>query len=183
MAPGSTLMPTAIVNPSNHTVTGSVEWSKVSGSDSITINSATGEVTVSGSAVDGDIATICATFGSKSGECVIKVSSIQYGVTVINGSTSVGSKTTEGTKVDLKANAAPAGQVFDKWVATTGEEYGEVDFADASMAETYFSMPNKHVVVTATYKDKPVIPDGGDSGSGDSGSGSGSSGSSSRRPS
>ena len=160
MAPGTSMMPTAVVSPSNHTETGSVVWSKVSGSDSITIDPVTGKVTVSGSAVDGDTATIRATFGDKYGECVITVSTIKYGVTVTNGIAYVGAgtvitETMEGTKVSLKANDAPAGKVFDKWVVTTGD----VIFANAANAETYFVMPGEAVAVEATYKDKIVLTD------------------------
>ena len=160
MAPGTSMMPTAVVSPSNHTETGSVVWSKVSGSDSITIDPVTGKVTVSGSAVDGDTATIRATFGDKYGECVITVSTIKYGVAVTNGIAYVGAgtvitETMEGTKVSLKANDAPAGKVFDKWVVTTGD----VIFANAANAETYFVMPGEAVAVEATYKDKIVLTD------------------------
>ena len=157
MAPGTSMTPTAVVSPSNHTETGSVMWSKVSGSDSITIDPATGKVTVSGSAVDGDTATIRATFGGKYGECVITVSIVQYGVTVTNGMAYIGAgtmitKAVEGTEVILIANAAPSGKVFDKWVV----ESGDITLADASSATTTFTMPADAVSVKATYKDKPV---------------------------
>ena len=157
MAPGTSMTPTAVVSPSNHTETGSVVWSKVSGSDSITIDPATGKVTVSGSAVDGDTATIRATFGGKYGECVITVSIVQYGVTVTNGMAYIGAgtmitKAVEGTEVILIANAAPSGKVFDKWVV----ESGDITLADASSATTTFTMPADAVSVKATYKDKPV---------------------------
>ena len=91
MAPGSTMMPTAIVSPANHTETGSAVWSKVSGSDNITIDPTTGMVTVSSSAMADETATIRATFGDKCGECVITVSALKY--TVSGTATSYGSTT------------------------------------------------------------------------------------------
>ena len=157
LEPGSSTTLIAVVSPSNHTVTSSVAWSKVSGSDSITVDSDTGKVTVSGSAVDGDTATIRATYGGKYGECVIKVSTIQYGVTVTNGIAYIGDGTmiteaVEGTEVILIADAAPDGEVFDKRKVLSGD----VTLADATSATTTFTMPAGEVIVKATYKDKPV---------------------------
>ena len=160
MAPGTSITPTAIINPSNHTVTSSVAWwSKVSGSDSITVDSNTGKVTVSSSAVDGDTATIRATFGDKHGECSITVSTIKYGVTVTDGTATVSgtgiSKAAEGTTITLTANTAPICQVFDKWVVE--DESASITLADATSANTTFIMPASSVSVKATYKDAPGL--------------------------
>ena len=156
MAPGTSITPTAIINPSNHTETGSVVWNKVSGSDSITIDSNTGKVTVLSSAEDGDTATIRATFDDKYGECSITVTTIKYGVTVTDGTATVSgtgiSKAAEGTTITLTANTAPSGQMFDKWEVVSGS----ITLADANSATTTFTMPASSVSVKATYKDKPV---------------------------
>ncbi|MGN0558362.1 MAG: dockerin type I repeat-containing protein [Acutalibacteraceae bacterium] len=73
MAPGASMAPTAIINPTNHTATGTIIWSKVSGSDSITIDPATGKVTVSDTAADGDAATFRAAFGDKTADFTVTV--------------------------------------------------------------------------------------------------------------
>ena len=159
MAPGTSITPTAIINPSNHTETGSVVWSKVSGSGSITIAPGTGMVTASDSAVDGDTATVRATFGDKHGECSITVSTIKYGVTVTDGTATVSgtgiSKAAEGTTITLTANTAPICQVFDKWVVE--DESASITLADATSANTTFIMPASSVSVKATYKDAPGL--------------------------
>ncbi len=160
LVPGSSTALVAVVSPSNRTENGSVVWSKVSGSDSITIDPVSGKVTVSGSAVDGDTATVRAAFGDKYGDCVITVSATPYGVTVTNGIAYIGAGTmiaeaVEGTEVILIADAAPDGEVFDKWIATTGE----VIFDNAADPETYFIMPDYDVVIEATYKDIGNLPD------------------------
>ena len=77
---------------------------------------------------------------------------IEYTVTVTNGTASV-SKAAAGATVTLTANRAPSGQVFDKWVA----ESGNVTLADATSATTTFTMPAGNVTAKATYKNIPVV--------------------------
>ena len=77
----------------------------------------------------------------------------EFTVTVENGSGSGQYKT--GVVVSIKADAAPEGKVFDKWVS--GDD---VEFVNAGSAETTFEMIGSDVTVTATYKDiTPVNPD------------------------
>ena len=76
-------------------------------------------------------------------------STTAYLVTVKNG-TGGGSYTT-GNTVNIKANAAPAGKVFDKWTASG------VTLSNPGSANTSFKMPSNPVTVTATYKDAPPI--------------------------
>ena len=81
----------------------------------------------------------------------------EYDITVTDGKATIGagteiSKAAEGTTVTLTANAAPSGQVFDKWVVVSGS----ITLADANSATTTFTMPASAVSVKATYKDKPV---------------------------
>ena len=72
---------------------------------------------------------------------------IRYTAIVENGTGNGDYK--EGATVTIKAQEAPEGKVFDKWVSEDG-----VIFADANAEETTFNMPAKSVTVTATYKDK-----------------------------
>ena len=82
-----------------------------------------------------------------------------YGIVVNNGKSYTGagveiSAAEEGTKITLKADSAPEGKEFDKWVVNNGT----ITLADATKAETTFDMPAERVEVTATYKDKVVTP-------------------------
>ena len=77
-------------------------------------------------------------------------------ITVTDGKATIGagteiSKAAEGTTVTLTANAAPSGQVFDKWVVVSGS----ITLADANSETTTFTMPAEAVSVKATYKDAP----------------------------
>jgi hypothetical protein len=68
-----------------------------------------------------------------------------YTLTVANGS---GSGSYEaGQAVNISANPAPSGQVFEKWVSSGGGA-----FANAAATSTTFTMPAAAVTVTATYK-------------------------------
>jgi len=80
----------------------------------------------------------------------------EYDITVTDGKATIGagteiSKAAEGTTVTLTANAAPSGQVFDKWVVVSGS----ITLADANSATTTFTMPASAVSVKATYKAAP----------------------------
>ncbi|MGM9597319.1 MAG: hypothetical protein ACI3XO_05840 [Eubacteriales bacterium] len=155
LAPGSSTTLVAVVSPSNHTATGSVVWSKVSGSASITVDPATGRVTVSASAAEGDKATMRATVGGKYGEFVVTVEKAKYSVITFNGAAYVGEGTLieaaeEGTRINLRADPAPAGKVFDKWVCTDGGAYFDNEYSP----ETYFIMPDSTVIIEATYTEK-----------------------------
>ena len=77
-------------------------------------------------------------------------------ITVTDGKATIGagteiSKAAEGTTVTLTANAAPSGQVFDKWVVVSGS----ITLADANSETTTFTMPAEAVSVKATYKAAP----------------------------
>lgn len=78
------------------------------------------------------------------------VNPVTYALTVENGTDKTGGSPYEaGVEVSLAADEAPAGYVFDKWVLTSGEG----TFADASKAETTFTMGEGDATVTAAYKD------------------------------
>ena len=74
-----------------------------------------------------------------------------YALNVTNGTGS--GNYASGTQVSIRANAAPAGKVFDKWTSDDGGT-----FADASSACTTFTMPAGNVTVVATYKDAATPP-------------------------
>ena len=73
-------------------------------------------------------------------------------VTVINGTLDDGRTSgtfTEGDNVEIIADPAPSGQVFDRWVV----ESGDAILTDAANPPTSFTMPASNVTVRATYKD------------------------------
>lgn len=76
-----------------------------------------------------------------------------YTLTVASGTG--GGSYAAGAQVPIQADAAPAGQVFDKWTGGNGGT-----FANANSASTTFTMPAGDATVTATYK-----TDGGNNGS------------------
>lgn len=69
----------------------------------------------------------------------------EYRLTVVNGSGD--GIYPEGTKVSVKADDAPKGKVFDKWITDQGGTFDQ-----ATAAETIFTMPGNDVVVTALYR-------------------------------
>jgi hypothetical protein len=72
-----------------------------------------------------------------------------YTVTVVNGSGS--GSYVAGAQVSVTANAAPAGQTFDRWTTDAGGS-----FLDAQSATTTFTVPANAVTITATYKTIPT---------------------------
>ena len=74
---------------------------------------------------------------------------VAYRVTVVDGNG--GGMFPAGARVSVTANPAPAGLVFDRWTTADG-----VTFANENAARTTFTMPDKTVTVTATYKAAPV---------------------------
>ena len=68
-----------------------------------------------------------------------------YSLNVINGGPD--GSYTAGTTITITANAAPTGQVFDKWTGAT--------VASATSATTTLVMPAAATTVTATYKAAP----------------------------
>ncbi|MDR2232868.1 MAG: InlB B-repeat-containing protein [Tannerella sp.] len=79
----------------------------------------------------------------------VTVKEATHTLTVNNGSGS--GNYTAGTVVNISANTAPGGQVFDKWTSTNGGS-----FANANSESTTFTMPANNTTVTANYK--PVAP-------------------------
>ena len=67
-----------------------------------------------------------------------------YSVTVTNGTGSGNFK--PGDTVTIKANAAPAGMVFDRW------ECFDMELTNENAATTTFTMPNYAITVSAMYK-------------------------------
>jgi hypothetical protein len=71
----------------------------------------------------------------------------KYTLNVVNGSGSGGYAS--GTAVPIKANAAPARQVFSRWTGAT--------VANATSPTTTLTMPTANVTVTATYVAVPTF--------------------------
>jgi len=78
-----------------------------------------------------------------------------YTLIVENGSG--GGKYAAGTAVEIVADAAPSGKVFDYWETNNGGI-----FADKNSKSTIFTMPENNVTVTAVYKDTGISPETGD---------------------
>ena len=83
---------------------------------------------------------------------------VLYNLTVSGGSGS--GSYAAGTKVTIKANAAPAGKVFYKWIGNTGY------VASATSATTTVTMPSGAITLTATYKTAYYLTVYGGKGSG-----------------
>jgi hypothetical protein len=91
--------------------------------------------------------------GSFSGDLAASftVGSQRYALTVVHGTdTTNGGPYAAGAQVRITADAAPTGQVFDRWTSSNGGS-----FANQADVATTFTMPAKVVTVTATYKDNP----------------------------
>ncbi len=59
---------------------------------------------------------------------------------------------TAGETVTIKANAAPSGNVFNRWVVSSGNP----SVANLNTSTTILTMPAKAVKVKATYKNLPA---------------------------
>ncbi len=156
LAPGKDKTLIATVNPINTTVSDTVAWSKISGSDNISVD-LLGKVTISQSAKDGETATIQAAYGGKTATCVVTVSIKKYEITVTDGTAYIDSDTiiTEaqaGCVVTIKANKAPEGKVFNKWVVVNGfiNSSSNPEF-DAYSETTQLNMPSWDIEIKATY--------------------------------
>ncbi len=152
LAPGASKTLTALITPVNATESDTLTWSRLSGSSNISVNSATGMVTVSAKASSGETAVIQAKSGGKTGTCVVTVEADTYSVTVVDGEaysgTSIIASAKAGTPVSIIADAAPENMKFDKWVVVSG---GAVLY-DAESPQTSFIMPESNVRLKATYK-------------------------------
>lgn len=89
----------------------------------------------------------------------IATPSTKYTVTVENGSG--GGQYAENDTVTIKANTAPRGKVFDKWIVNSGT----VTLVNTNSATTTFAMPKENVTARAVFKDEGS---GGSSGGGSS---------------
>jgi len=90
---------------------------------------------------------------ASSGKCDyqdISINVLDGGQTLYNLTVNYGSGSgdyAQGTVVNISANDAPAGQVFDKWTGDTAY------VGDVNAADTTVTMPEDNVSVTATYID------------------------------
>lgn len=80
-----------------------------------------------------------------------KVEKTLYTITIENGSIRGGSSTGEyeaGTVLEIEADRADSGMVFDRWVSE------DVEFTDKFAVNTTITMPDKNVTIKARYKAK-----------------------------
>ena len=129
----------------------------------ITISGADSVVTASGGrmalrATNSGVVTLNDGLAYIEGEATAKKAVIKfptYTVTVVGGTADV-SKAKAGETVTITADAPEAGYAFNQWALVDG-----VDFANASAAETTFTMPAQNVTVTAVFPEilLPAIGD------------------------
>ena len=119
----------------------SVTWS--SSASNVASVSSSGLVTAK--TIGNAIITVTTVDGGKTATCSVKVTDISYTLTVSNGTGS--GNYYAGTVVNISANAAPAGQIFDQW---TGDVSG---VADVTAANTTYAMGSANASITATYKE------------------------------
>lgn len=105
------------------------------------------EVHYTKSGIESFISTKIATNNTNSISIPIPVT---YAATVENGTGS--GNYAKDANVSITADTAPSGKEFDKWISSDG-----MTFANANASSTTFTMPEKAVTVTATYKDLPVV--------------------------
>jgi len=102
----------------------------------------------------GNAATVTATYKDSG--------ATTYSLTVVNGSGD--GNYTAGAQVTIIADAAPSGQVFDKWTDGSGGS-----FTDENSATTTFTMPGNAATETATYRNTGSSDRSGSSSSDSSG--------------
>ena len=92
--------------------------------------------------------------GSVTGYATVEVQRIiinlPHELNVVNGSGD--GKYYRDTNVDISADRAPSGKVFDKWIGAV---------ANPTLPSTTIRMPSTDTTVTATYKTIPAPPSGG----------------------
>jgi hypothetical protein len=92
-------------------------------------------------------------FTTTAGPAVPPVTPSTYALNVTNGTGS--GSFAGGAVVNIIANSAPDGEVFDKWTGGNGGTFG-----DEGSAATSFTMPANDATVTATYKNDLTDTDG-----------------------
>ena len=79
----------------------------------------------------------------------VSITALKYAVTITGGETVPQATEAEGgSEVTIKADEPAESWVFDKWISD------DVEFDDATAAETTFIMPAKPVTVTAEFKSR-----------------------------
>jgi hypothetical protein len=101
--------------------------------------------TTAGTIADANSPTTTFTMPADNATVTANYKDVLYTLTVTGG-TGGGTYTT-GEVMNITANPAPVGKVFDKWTATTGT------IADVNSPATTFTMPTGNATVTANYKD------------------------------
>ena len=82
-----------------------------------------------------------------SAKVTVNITAPKYAVVITGGKTvPEATEAEEGDEVAIKANEPTDGMVFERWTSN------DVEFDDATAAETTFTMPAKPVTVTAEFK-------------------------------
>lgn len=107
---------------------------------------------------DSNSATTTLTIGTSDVVVTATYEDILYKLVIENGSSANINPegNVAGSKIDIEADDAPDGYVFDKWVIVIGS--GTIEDADSS--ETIFIVGSGDAVIKATYKVKPTDPSG-----------------------
>ncbi len=159
--PGQTVTTTAVYEAIKYTITiqndgngtASANYSSAAGGTEVTLTATpnTGYKFKEWQVISGNVAINNNKFNIPASDVIVKAifELIPTYMASINGGTG-GGNYAEGATVNIIANAAAPGKVFDRWTTSDG-----VIFADVYATTTSFTMPAKAVNVTATYKDLP----------------------------
>jgi LPXTG-motif cell wall-anchored protein len=99
---------------------------------------------------------LLSSIGGSSGTWVRQSIPVPYNLSVVSGIDLTNmSPYVENDVINLQADVAPTGKVFDKWISDNGGSFG-----DENNPTTTFKMPAGDTTVTAIYKDiTPLFPD------------------------
>lgn len=101
-----------------------------------------------GSVIFDDVNSTTTTFSMPEGDVSVKATYVQLFKVGVTSGTADKTMAKAGETVEVTADAAPEGYVFDKWESVLGS----VTFADVKSAKTTFVMPERNVLVKATYR-------------------------------
>lgn len=101
-----------------------------------------------GSVIFDDVNSTTTTFSMPEGDVSVNATYVQLFKVGVTSGKADKTEAKAGETVEVTADAAPEGYVFDKWESVLGS----VTFADVKSAKTTFIMPERNVLVKATYR-------------------------------
>ena len=101
-----------------------------------------------GSVIFDDVNSTTTTFSMPEGDVSVTATFVQLFKVGVTSGEADKTEAKAGETVEVTADAAPEGYVFDKWKSVLGS----VTFADVKSAKTTFIMPERNVLVKATYR-------------------------------